>query len=335
MGCVKLHEVLRIALDLGNLINHGSLDGAQCFPISQFSTFAAFKVGKRSTLHYICSSLASAGDFLAELEGSLSQVFEASRGSSAGQQEEQQALQALAEDLSRHIAAEHDAVAKARAQKLREEVESWQARVKQEESAATVAVRETQRFLGEREHAVISSEEFFGHVVDLVRRLQTAAREVAKQRAADAARQERPSDLFSMASSAPPDGTPRSAETSTALLSATPALSPAPSPEPLRRGAAEQGCLGTPTPSPSPAPSPGAEEDLFGPDGQQVCLRRRKEVKYVPPSPRVVSWLADGRGVQGAIQALNTYTVPLWTEDDMPLGMPPAIPATPQPPIAG
>merc|ERR1719183_3392798 len=53
-----LREVLLLALDLGNYINHGdSSMGAKAIAISSLLQLKDFKAGKVSSLHFLCASL--------------------------------------------------------------------------------------------------------------------------------------------------------------------------------------------------------------------------------------------------------------------------------------
>jgi len=170
-ACEALHRVLGTALKIANLINHGSSDGAQSFPVSSFSAFVSFKVGSVSSLFFLCSKLCGDG-FLEALEADLTYVFRAARGSTSGHQEETAQLAAQREEARAHIATERDPRAKEHAEALLFKLNSEQVQLARASEAAKRAVLQAQLFLCERADSPIPSEDFFGHIVQLVQHLR-------------------------------------------------------------------------------------------------------------------------------------------------------------------
>jgi len=84
-GSEMLREVLLIALDVGNYINHGNLQhsrAARAISIGSLLQFRDFKTGRTSSLHFFCAQLYSADasrDAAAVLESELRPVIFAAR----------------------------------------------------------------------------------------------------------------------------------------------------------------------------------------------------------------------------------------------------------------
>mmetsp|Transcript_35545 Transcript_35545/g.102392 ORF Transcript_35545/g.102392 Transcript_35545/m.102392 type:complete len:1130 (-) Transcript_35545:428-3817(-) len=204
--CEALHRVLGTALKIANLINHGSSEGAQSFPVSSFSAFANFKVGSVSSLFFLCSKLCTDG-FLEALEADLEHVFRAARGSTSAHQEETTQLVAQRDEAKLHIATERDLRAKEHAEALLFKLNTELVQLSRADDVAKAAVRQAQLFLCERADSPIPCEEFFSHVVQLVQHLRrvTSSPEFAlhqeEQRKVMAAEGHGDADLLSKSSS--------------------------------------------------------------------------------------------------------------------------------------
>jgi len=57
-GSSKLREVMKLALEIGNYINHGnSTKGAKAISVGSLMALKDFKTGRMSSLHFLCASL--------------------------------------------------------------------------------------------------------------------------------------------------------------------------------------------------------------------------------------------------------------------------------------
>merc|ERR1719277_1682471 len=80
-----LREVMLSALEIGNYINHGDRSkGAKAITIGSLVQLREFKLGRTSSLHFLCAQLASEascdrGDAAGVLQRELQPVLEASR----------------------------------------------------------------------------------------------------------------------------------------------------------------------------------------------------------------------------------------------------------------
>lgn len=279
--CERLHSVLRTALQMLNFINHGTREGAQSFPVSSFATLANFKLKKRSALHFLCSSMSD--DLMPCLESDLKHVFLAARGSTQAQKEEIDALRSLYADVRQHVKEETDESAKGSVVELQGKLDLAQARLQQSEVAAKAGVGDAQRFLGERVDGQMPNEEFFSHIVQIVNQLKKGIREVLAQR-------EKESKLDS-ASTASAASTPRSSRAGSLGLGPSFSFAPA------------QIFSGSKSPTGPTSPSDAAVRKLL-----EVAGTNLERLPAAQHWDKTISWVADGVGVQGAIQALNEAT---------------------------
>lgn len=170
-----LHNVLCWCLQIANQIHHGSLEGATSFAVASFPAFARYRMASDLTaLHYLSLTRCNT-EFVRELKASLANVPEAARESSEDHKDELQALHEFARHAESFLAVEADADVRVRIVALHQELIGEIATLQRDREEALQLVNEAHAYLGQRK---AKPEEFFTHVVQLLRHLEDTAREV-------------------------------------------------------------------------------------------------------------------------------------------------------------
>eukprot|EP00747_Dinoflagellata_sp_TGD_P086479 gnl/TRDRNA2_/TRDRNA2_163296_c0_seq1.p1 gnl/TRDRNA2_/TRDRNA2_163296_c0~~gnl/TRDRNA2_/TRDRNA2_163296_c0_seq1.p1 ORF type:complete len:277 (+),score=35.42 gnl/TRDRNA2_/TRDRNA2_163296_c0_seq1:1-831(+) len=191
----RLHSLLRMVLQVANYINHGSSsNGAKTFSVQSLRAFAQFKVGRTSTLHYLCFTLCDE-EFVSGLKGDLRNTMKASRLVEASLHEDVNIFNNLlvtVETLRSSLSGSDNAWPNAgpaagetasdtfstRTASLMASLRDESHRLKSAADLARARVAEAQRFFGDQSKELPPAEEFFLCIAEFVHLLGLTSAEV-------------------------------------------------------------------------------------------------------------------------------------------------------------
>jgi len=178
--CSRLAKVVRTSLRISNVINYGDVRGQTSFSLSSFATFASFKKGEFSALHYLCYELFSvegmaAKEFVEGMAGDLVNVSKVARGSTQNLQADVRAFKENVELAREHLDTEMDQAARNRCDTLLKSLEAELTSLEAAQEAALDAGKRVQDFYCERSY--VKFEAFLAHIVAVMDSLSKASTE--------------------------------------------------------------------------------------------------------------------------------------------------------------